>query len=271
MKMIFDQDYHIHTRLSSCSRDPEQTAARLLEYAAENGLSSLCVTDHFWDEKVPGASGWYAPQNYPHITEELPLPEKEGIRFYFGCETDMDKHGTIGIAPETVEKMDFIIVPTTHLHMKGFTFEQEIVDAPDEIERRTELYIVRFDTLLNADLPFHKVGIAHLTCELMASDPPKSHLKVLNGVSDGVFRELFDRSAKKGLGIELNFDPFRYEGDELETMLRPYRIASECGCRFYFGSDAHHPADLLKAKSRAEKIFDLLGLTEEQKFHIGGN
>ena len=35
------QDYHIHTFLSSCSSDPEQTAERILQYGRENGISRV--------------------------------------------------------------------------------------------------------------------------------------------------------------------------------------------------------------------------------------
>ena len=38
-----------------------------------------------------------------------------------------------------------------------------------------------------------------------------------------------------------------------------------CGI-FYFGSDAHHPEDLAGRKAQAERIVELLGLTEEDKF-----
>ena len=42
----FIQDYHIHSCLSSCSSDPEETPERILQYAHENGLKEVCITDH---------------------------------------------------------------------------------------------------------------------------------------------------------------------------------------------------------------------------------
>ena len=62
MKYVFDHDYHIHSQLSSCSRDPEQTTERILQYAKDNNLTSLVLADHYWDDAVPGASGWYQKQ-----------------------------------------------------------------------------------------------------------------------------------------------------------------------------------------------------------------
>ena len=56
MKFQIDHDLHIHSRLSRCSRDREQTPARILRYAEENGytitgpargilLASVCEED----------------------------------------------------------------------------------------------------------------------------------------------------------------------------------------------------------------------------------
>lgn len=274
MKFQLTQDYHIHSYLSSCSRDEEENAARILKYAKDNNYDSICITDHFWDETVPGASKWYMPQNLPHIKEILPLPEDEEgkVKFFFGCETDMDKYGTIGISHKTAEEMAFIIVPTTHLHMTGFTIDESIGGGEDEsfVKARTELYVSRFQKLLDSDMPFEKTGIAHLSCGLICKNPAgsKSHLKVMAGVSDETYRELFEQSAKKGLAIELNFNSFAFEGDELEAMVRPYRIAQTCGCKFYFGSDAHHPQNLDNALKNFTHIADILNLQEEQKFSL---
>jgi len=77
-------------------------------------------------------------------------------------------------------------------------------------------------------------------------------------------------SDQLGLGIELNMghgeltDPAKRE-----TVLRPYFIAKEQGCRFYLGSDAHHPSDLDGAMTRFSLMVDALDLTENDKFHIG--
>ena len=51
-------------------------------------------------------------------------------------------------------------------------------------------------------------------------------------------------------------------------MFRPYRIARECGCTFYLGSDAHHPAGLSVAIERFEAMVDGLELEEKDKFPL---
>ena len=80
MRYIVDHDLHIHSYGSMCSGDPEQTPERILQYALDEGFTAVALTDHFWDEKVPGASKWYSKQDYPHICQSKPLPKSEGIR-----------------------------------------------------------------------------------------------------------------------------------------------------------------------------------------------
>lgn len=266
MRFGFDHDYHIHSGLSSCSNDPEQTPERLLAYAKENGLTSICITDHFWDSAVPGASNWYAPQDFEHISQSKPLPEAEGIDFLFGCETDMDKFLTLGVAPETMEKLDFIVIPTTHLHMTGWTLSEE--DAAS-LKRRSELWVTRLEALLNMDLPFHKVGLAHLACPLLAKSSREDYLTVLDQISDEDMERLFKKAAELGVGIELNSSDMEFSDEEADTVLRMFRIAKKCGCKFYCGSDAHHPKRLDEAKEIYERAIDYLGLEESDKFHIG--
>ena len=48
----------------------------------------------------------------------------------------------------------------------------------------------------------------------------------------------------------------------------PYRIARSQGCRFYLGSDAHHPAELQSAQARFEAMLNALELDESEKFHF---
>lgn len=263
MRYVVDHDLHIHSYLSSCSRDPEQTAERILAYAEANGLKNICITDHLWDSSVDGASKWYAPQNIEHISKILPLPQSDKVKFHFGCETELDKNLTLGLAKENFDKFDFIIIPTTHLHMIGFTIDEDQLNR----EGRRNAYINRIEAVLAMDLPFHKIGIAHLTTSLIAREDWQEHMAILDSISDDTLGEIFADAAKKGVGIELNMGYDRYEKTELERVLRPYRIAKSVGCKFYFGSDAHHPDALDSANQKFECIVDDLGLTEDDKFY----
>ena len=273
MRYQIDHDLHIHSCLSLCAKSTRQNPERILEYAAENGFSTVVLTDHYWDERVDGVSfygndkeRWYSIQNTAHTDLALPLPQKDGIRFLYGCETEMDMRCRIGISPKEVERRAFIIVPTTHLHMTGLSIAEE----DRTVDKCAELWVKRFEALLESGLPLRKVGIAHLTCPLFSPErTAESTVECLSKIASEDMKHLFGKAAEGGLGIEINFSakPFEAMG-ALDELLRPYRIASECGCKFYLGSDAHHPDELARARANFETNIDLLGLTEDQKFNI---
>ena len=265
MKYIVDHDFHIHSQLSSCSRDPEQSTARILKYAEDEGLHTIVIADHFWDERVPGASKWYQPQNFAHISKSKPLPQSDKVRFLFGCETEFDRNMTLGCSRERMEELDFIVIPTTHFHMTGFTMTEEMLATPGT---RAKAWIDRLDALLSQDLPFGKIGLAHLTCPLIWSKNREKYVATVDAISVPDMHRVFARIAKLGCGVEINTADMRYSEEEKEVLLRPYRIAKEEGCKFYLGSDAHHPAGLEGARKWFERGIEDLGLTEDDKMKI---
>ncbi len=266
MKFKIDHDLHIHSHLSFCADgDMRENKYTILKYAEDNGLKTVCVTDHYWDSAVAGASDWYKGQNFEHISEIKPLPQIEGIKFLFGCEAELDRFLTLSIPKERFDDFDFIIIPTTHMHMGGF-----VVNGDEDAKQRAVLWKDRFNAVLDMDLPFGKVGIAHLTCELMYQKEPNGYLAVVNNISDGEYAEIFKKAADKGVGIELNFNSLSMNDDEFNQNLRPFKIAKQQGCKFYFGSDSHHPETLEKAMANFTKIADALDLEESDKFIIKG-
>jgi len=260
-----DHDYHIHTSLSTCSGDSEQNVQNILGYAKRNGLKKLCITDHFWDSKVPGASPWYAKQNYGHISAVKPLPTSRDTELLFGCESEMRRDFILGIARESFDDFDFVIIPTTHLHMDGFTINAEDVHSN---ERRAELWYSRLNALFDMDLPFRKIGIAHPICPLVCKYSREDYLDVISRIPTERIYDVMSRAAKLGVGIEINGGDKIAPGEE-DVLLRIHRVARSCGCKFYLGSDAHHPKDFDSAMETFEKYIRLLDLREIDKFHIG--
>ena len=262
-KFVFDHDLHIHSYLSSCSRDLTQTAERILKYAKDNGLSTVCLTNHYWDSLVRGAHPWYVPQNFEHISEAKPLPQSDGIRFLFGCETDMRADKVIGIPPERYGEFDFMIVSTTHLQFRGYTIAESDY-ASTEI--KAKLWAERLDALLSMDMPFHKVGIAHLATRHMSEGDTQGYIALMQALKDEDMERVFTKAAALGAGIELNSVDMSFSDKEADIVLRPFRAAKACGCKFYLGSDAHHPAALERARAIFERAIDLLELEESDKF-----
>ena len=265
MRFQIDHDLHIHSQISSCSGHPEQTAERILYHAKENGLSTVCVTDHFWDSDVPGASEWYRPQNFEHIKQILPLPKADDIRFLFGSESDLDRHLTLGISQKRFEDFDFVILPTTHLHMNGFTITEA---EAEHHETRALLWVKRLEHILSLPLPFYKIGIAHLACSLLDRRSREDFVKTIQSIPDEEMARLFTKASALGCGIELNQSDMSFQEDYAEVVLRPFRIAKACGCKFYLGSDAHAPKHFTHFREVFERAITRLNLTEKDKFHI---
>lgn len=260
--MFIDHDLHIHSNLSGCAGalGITQTPENILKYAEKNRFNTICVTDHFWDGAVYGDAA-EGEKTMAHIKSALPLPQTESVRFLFGCETDMDRSNTIGLAPEHYKDFDFIIIPTTHFHLTGHT-----ILGTETMEERAALWCSRLDHVLEQNLPFHKVGIAHLTLTAIMSEG--RHRDVLQYITDEEYIRLFRKAADRGCGIELNFDWRSASEEELAVQLRVYRIAKEEGCRFYLGSDAHYLAAFEGMYENFSRITDLLQLDDRHKFTV---
>ena len=268
MSFKFDHDYHIHSKVSLCSSDEGQTNERILQYAKDNGLTEIVLTDHFWDDKIPKASPWYQKQGIEHVKEALPLLQDKDISFLFGVETEFNRNCTVAMAKETFDEFAFVIIPTTHLHMKGLTITDADYDALDDT--RSRLWVSRMDALLSQDLPFHKIGIAHLACPLFDKRSREHYLRALDNISTEEMERVFAKAAKLGVGIELNAGDLSFKDGEEDRVLRMFKIAKAQGCKFYCGSDAHHPKSFEHIKEIFERAIDRLELTEDDKFHIGG-
>ena len=265
MKFTYDHDLHIHSNLSRCCKDPEMTKENILNYAKENGLSTICITDHYWDAAVPGASPWYEKQPFDHIKQILPLPQEDGIRFLFGCECEMDRNMTLGLPPERFDDFDFFIIPTTHMHMP-FVRDEDDDGMP---ETRAKLWVKRLDGFLQKDLPYHKIGIAHLACCLILHKMTREdYLHTLDLIPTAEMERLFARAAEVGVGIELNQDDMTFTDEEAERILRMFRIAKEKGCKFYLGSDSHSREWFGNTSRTFQRAIDLVGLEESDKFII---
>ena len=259
MRYVVDHDFHIHSTISPCCHDENQTPEAILEYALKNGYKKACLTNHLWDENVESEAQWHEKQRFECLKSVLPLPQAEGVQFLFGAEADMDYNYVLGVSEETMKQLDFIAIPTTHMHLAGNTVRKKI-ETPEE---GAEIWLLRLNALLEKSLPWHKIGIAHLTCgHIFGSRTPE----VIKLLKDEALYNVFSDCACKGVGIELNMKTLAMNEEEKKILLRPYYIAKDCGCKFYLGSDAHKTQALETAKENFEDIITLLNLTEKDKF-----
>ena len=67
-------------------------------------------------------------------------------------------------------------------------------------------------------------------------------------------------------GFDVNGLTFCVFGDDTYSIKNWLK---EQGCKFYCGSDAHHPEEFVRVKEVFERAIDLLDLKESDKFIIG--
>lgn len=266
MKYKIDNDLHIHTFQSICSTDENQTPENILKYALDKGRKTICIADHYWDATVKVNSKynwWYEKQNYDHIAKSLPLPKSDGVNFLFGCEVDLDSDNVIGLPKNRYDDFDFIVVSTTHFHhLIGPKWEN-----PTN-EDSARMYVERLDALFNMDLPFHKIGIAHLACACISLYSREDYLKTLDLIPTEELKRVFSRAKELGVGIEINYSDMSFSDEEADTVLRIFKIAKQCGCKFYLASDSHELKTFDHLDETFERAIDLLGLEESDKFLI---
>lgn len=256
--MKVNHDIHLHTFLSDCCHDERMTHAAVLEYALQKGYDTICYTDHCWDSAVPGASGWYAPQSVEHVFSKHPLPESKDMRICFGVETEYCGGKKLGLSRAAFDKFDFVVIPPNHFHMENFVRPAEI-NTPEAI---AELLMTRLEELQALDLPWNKIGIAHLSCGLLNRGGTVS--EVFRLMPSERLEKIFRIFAERGTGIELNAGSFPHKAPEdFSEIMRPYHIAREAGCKFFFASDAHAVESLAIDEKLAPVIADLQLQTEQ--------
>ncbi|MBQ9079688.1 MAG: hypothetical protein IJY27_01300 [Clostridia bacterium] len=121
--MEIKHDIHTHTTLSRCCYDPRATVGNYVRRAAEFGHKILGLSNHLWDEKVPGASGWYKNQMISYGLQQMDCVPADtcGVKVLCGTETEYyAMRDTLGMLAETAKQFDYVLVPHTHTHMRNF-------------------------------------------------------------------------------------------------------------------------------------------------------
>ncbi len=266
--MKITHDLHIHTGLSLCA-ERSASAEGYVTLAKRIGLTKLGFSDHYWDEHVnspsnccrEGVEDFYVPQNTAHIEAlrpQLDALRGQGVELLFGCEGEYDpyRHG-VAISEAVAERMDFIIVPNSHTHMM-------MPKALYEPYEKHAAYMVNaYREIIDSPVSRYITAMAH-PFEAVACPYDNRILMCL--IPDDEYRRLFDRTAEKGIAIEINVSGLcRKTTAEIERdpVLHLFFLAKECGCRFTFGSDAHCHTVHERYMAVTAHIADLLALTEQ--------
>ena len=125
-----------------------------------------------------------------------------------------------------------ILIPISHFHMEGFTLAKK--DCPS-LEARAQRWTERLDKVLSMDLPFHKVGLAHLASYCIEHRDREKYIQTLDLIQNDDMYRLFKRAAELGCGIELNLTDMTFADHERESVMRRFHIAKDCGFSVFSG------------------------------------
>lgn len=256
--MKIKHDFHIHTNLSLCA-EQDTTVAYYVRRAEEIGLTKIGFANHFWDEKIEGANGFYEPQNLAHVEQlkqELAKVTSEKVQTYFGCEVEYDTvHQAPSITEEVAERFDYVIVPNSHTHM---IMPKECFEP---WQKHADFMVEAYENIINSNVSRYITAMAH---PFEAVNCPH-YSALIDLISDDRFKYLFDATAKKDIAVEINIGNYHEMADEDIincSQIRMFRIAKECGCKFIFGSDAHNRRRH-DSFAHTDVLADILGLKEQ--------
>lgn len=270
-----NHDLHCHSGLSSCSNEPDFSADDILRHAVACGYDMVAITNHMFDSLL-GTHPFYGYQNEIHLRKALPLPKAEGIRFLYGCETEMIGYGRIALHPSHYDEYEIILIPVNHFDLNGFTRNTDCSVGADWFRDQ----LLRLESITDLDLPWKRIGLAHLRWFEAEADEIPAMLAL-----ESRYEEVFQTFARLGAGIELNAAAFIYTDpskrnlyDTLspeakkskcvsyDKMLWLFSLAKKAGCKFYLGSDAHDHRRLDWPGLYLPRICTDLGLTDNDRF-----
>lgn len=263
-------DLHVHTNLSLCARD-SATVENQVKKAKQCGLNKIGFADHFWGVPIGAEETWweqvqmcarsyYTTQNFDHVMRsksEIERLKGQGVELLLGCEAEYDPYRRdIAITEEQAQQFDFIIVPNSHTHMvMPKTFYEPY-------DKHIQFMIEAYEDILNSPLSRYVTAIAH---PFEAVCCPYGIELLFALIPDDTYRRLFDKTAEKGIAVEINVASLQDKNDfqlALSPALRMYRLAKECGCQFTFGSDTHD-AEHRNAYTTMDRVAALLELKED--------
>lgn len=254
-------DIHTHTHLSLCCHE-EGIADTYIDYAEKRGLKILGFSDHMWDSAVEyPLTDFYKIQNYNHIANiknEI-TRRSDKVKILIGAETEFCMAKTLGISEACAEQLDFLLVPHSHTHMLDFVMPKEF---DNDIAKHSDYLVRSFMALCRHPMKKYITAIAHPFLPVCKDKEYRE--RIVDAISDEIYKECFDAARDAGIGIEINASLFAnagYEEIAASGYMRMFSAAKNCGCKFSLGSDAHG-VNGLSAIDKAGYIMHITGITD---------
>lgn len=269
--MLLEHNFHLHTTVSFCA-DKSATVKNYFDKFRKSRIKKVAFTDHFWDCKYAEPyNEWIVQYDFPYLERIKKEIENEGevpFKVYFGCEVEYDaSRGGVILTEETAEKFDFITVPNSHTH--HFLTADELADPVKTAEGMYRAY----EDILNSSVSRYIDSIAH---PFMAIKTPYDRNEIFKFISDERFLCLFDKTAEKGIAVEVNLSVFKNVTEDGTSVMMtnaeevsetPYAkmimLAKKAGCKLIFGTDAHGIEEYDKLSAPFAAVHEVLEIKNE--------
>lgn len=241
--MIFP-DYHLHTSFSS---DCESDIHEIIKNAKKNGLTSICVTDHY-DIDFP-----ILPENPDmdfYLDTDKYYEYMSNIRNSATPDFDLKIGVELGVMPNVTQKAEEYV--KNHPELDFIICSTHLVDGldpyyPEYFKDKTDVEAYRryFEEILNTVKGFHTFNVyGHLDYIVRYGRKHFDSFKLSD--HEDILREIIRIIVENGCGIEMNT------------------------CSLYKGLSCPHPhADILRLYKEASGEIITIGSDTHDTFHVG--
>lgn len=257
--MRVKHDFHIHTSLSYCAKK-EATFEYYQNIAKELNFEKIGFSDHLWDDAYEQVwPSFYKGQNVARVMRLKDIiHDFDNVKLYLGCEAEYDPLiKGVALTEKNAERFDFINVPISHTHM---IMPKEYYEP---MEKHKDFMLNAWNEVMNCPVTKYIKAIVH---PFSAVCCPYGTAPLFNLITDDEYKFAFDQAAEKGIAIEINMGEF-YNRTEQEIpnlpVVRMFRIAKDCGCKFVFGSDSHGVGGHKDYVEHGELVTNMLDITED--------
>ena len=257
---MIDYDIHIHTHLSSCG-DRKAFISDYARIAEAKGLTLIGFSDHAWDRKIAGATPWYSDQDYDRLIqrrEDVKALETKNLVVKLGAEGEYANY-LLGLSDYGAQFVDYIIVPHSHTHMKGFVLPSDC-DTP---KKHAEYLYKSFIALCRHEKRSLFFGIAHPLFPV--GQDFDSVNEILSYIDENTLHECMSAAKEAGLFFELNLSCFmHYTDEQIQRSLytKIIRTALADGVSLFFGTDSHSCKVFSASHDAKERIISEIGVPE---------
>jgi histidinol phosphatase-like PHP family hydrolase len=162
---------------------------------------------------------------------------------------------------DTATLIASVWIPATHFHMRGFVVPGDLAaGGPQAVG---ELLYRRFMEALEIEFA---TGIVHPLVPLGFLD---WEIEILSNITPAMYEKCFTAAKEAGVAVEMNSHVIKSKTALAESgfsnlYIQMFSIARSCGCKFFFGSDAHRP-DAITGYDRMRQFADICGIDESME------